>query len=77
MPELQADRFPVQQYVELDASAAAEPGGKPLAWYPLLLAGPDGRVTVPGVAASAAKGLRLIIEAQGDGRVESCELSIK
>ena len=48
---------------------------KPLAWYPLLIAGPDGRVTLPGFAPAAGQAVRLMIDAHGDGRIESCELS--
>jgi hypothetical protein len=77
--ELKADRFPVQQYTALDARSdpTVVDNGKPLAWYPLLIAGGDGRVRVPGIAASAAKGLRLRIEVHGDGRIGTCELSVK
>ncbi len=77
--ELRADRFPVQQYAGLssDGDPPAKNGDKPLAWYPLLVAGPDGRVALPGLSAAAAKAVRLMIEAQDGGRIESCELSIK
>jgi hypothetical protein len=76
--ELKADRFPVQQYTSLSTSNSAthESSDKPVAWYPLLTTGPDGRVAVPAISAAAAKGLRLLIEAHGDGRLESCELPL-
>jgi hypothetical protein len=74
--ELKVDRFPVQQYTTIttNGTPATEQSGKPLAWYPLLTAGSDGRVVLPGVSAAAAKNLRVMVEAEGDGRVESCEL---
>jgi hypothetical protein len=76
---LKADRFAVRQYVRPDS--VAEPTGgdaaKPLAWYPLLIAGPDGRVTLPGLPPAAGQTLRLIIDAHGDGRIGSCELIVK
>jgi hypothetical protein len=75
--ELKADRFPVQKYALPDAAGAAMPesDGRPVAWFPLLVAGSDGRVTLPGVKASAA-GLRLLIEAHGDGRLAWCSLAL-
>ena len=76
---LKADRFAVRQSVRPDS--VAEPTGgdaaKPLAWYPLLIAGPDGRVTLPGLPPAAGQTLRLIIDAHGDGRIGSCELIVK
>ncbi len=66
--KLKSDRFVVRQYTST---------GKPLAWYPLLTAGADGRVTLPGLAPSAGEALRLVIDAHGDGRIESCELLLK
>lgn len=77
--ELKADRFPVQQYAAMDVAGAASPDAadKPLAWFPLLIAGSHGRVALPGVKASAAKGVRLLIEARGEGRMTSCELTLK
>ena len=53
---------------------AGDDPAKPLAWYPLLVAGTDGRVTLGGFSPVAGKTYRLLIDAQGDGRVESCEL---
>lgn len=75
--ELKVDRFPVQHYASPDMARplAADNGGKPLAWYPLLITAPDGRVTVPGITVATGKTLRLMIEAHGNGRIESCELS--
>ena len=76
--ELKSDRFAVRQYVLPGGgrSGDGKASGQPLAWYPLLVAGPDGRVTLPGLAPAAAKTLRLIIDAQSDGRIESCELPV-
>jgi hypothetical protein len=34
-------------------------------------------VALPGIPASAAKRLRLIVEAHGDDRVESCAVTVK
>ena len=77
--DLKSDRFVVRQYTSSDRtrSATGEGGGKPLAWYPLLTAGADGRVTLPGLAPAAGKTRRLIIDACSDGRIESCELLVK
>jgi hypothetical protein len=77
--ELKSDRFVVRQYVPPDVASAAtgEDRAKPLAWFPLLIAGPDGRVTVPGLAPAAGRTLRLVIDAHSDGRLESCEIQIK
>ena len=76
---LKFDRFAVRKYVQPDAAAASAGGdfAKPLAWYPLLIAGPDGRVTIPAVPSAAGQTLRLIIDAHSDGRIESCELSVR
>jgi hypothetical protein len=77
--ELKSDRFVVRQYVSPggDGSGDGRAGGRPLAWYPLLVAGPDGRVTLPGLAPVAGKTLRLLIDAQSNGRLESCELPLR
>ena len=91
--ELKSDRFVVRQYVSAamtPSSAGDDPGtrkieplvpgcpdGKPLAWYPLLTAGADGRVTLPGLAPAAGQAVRLVIDAHSDGRIESCELLLK
>jgi hypothetical protein len=77
--ELKSDRFAVRQYAQSNAAAAplGEDPAKPLAWYPLLIASPDGRVDVPGVAPVTGKTLHLIIDALGDGRIESCDLPLK
>ncbi len=76
---LKSDRFVVRQYVQPEGAAGGtgEDRTKPLAWYPLLTTGADGRVTVPGVAPPGGKTLRLLIDAHGDGRIESCELLVK
>ena len=77
MPKkLKSDRFVVRQYAspETARSIAGGEGGAPLAWYPLVMAGADGRVTLPGFSPVAGQALRLIIDAHGDGRIESCEL---
>ena len=50
---------------------------RPLAWYPLLTADADGRVTLTGLAPPAGKPRRLLIDAWGDGGIESCELTVK
>jgi len=73
---LKPDRFVVRQYPPPDTAGSSEGGEgvKPLAWYPLLIAGPDGRVTVPAVKPAAGRSIRLIIDAQSDGRIESCDL---
>ena len=77
--KLKADRFALRQYVR--AAGKVPPGQdecpQPLAWYPLLVATPEGRVTVPGVVPANGKTLRLILDAQGEGRIESCELTVK
>jgi hypothetical protein len=77
--ELKSDRFVVRQYVQPYAASgpAGEDREQPLAWFPLLVAGLDGRVTVPGVAPAAGQAIRLVIGAHSDGRLESCELEIK
>jgi hypothetical protein len=77
--ELKSDRFAVRQYAAPDTarSGGGEEGGKPLAWYPLLTAGADGRVTLPGLAPATGQAIRLIIDAHSDGRLESCELLLK
>jgi hypothetical protein len=83
--ELKSDRFAVRQYPSPDAVRSGADGedAKPLAWYPLLIAAPDGRVTIPAVAPAAAgtiypwSAARLIIDAHSDGRIESCELPAK
>lgn len=77
--KLKSDRFIVRQYASPDIarSIAGEDGAKPLAWYPLVMAGTDGRVALPGLAPAAGRPVRLFIDAHGDGRIESCELLIK
>ncbi len=76
--ELKSDRFVVRQYAQpvTTSAPAGEDRAKPLAWCPLLIAGPDGRVTVPAVGA-AGQALRLIIDAHDDGRIDSCEILLK
>ena len=76
---LKADRFAMVHYIESDISNTASGGdtGTPLAWYPLLTTGADGRVTLTGLAPPAGKPRRLLIDAWGDGRIESCELAVK
>ena len=78
-PELKADRFALRQYSQPDGVAAAggRDPGKPLAWYPLLMAGPDGRVTIPAVTPAAGQTPWLVIDAHSAGRIESCELRVK
>ena len=56
---------------------SAGESARPLAWYPLLTADADGRATLTGLAPPAGKPLRLLIDAWGDGRIESCELTVK
>jgi hypothetical protein len=77
--ELKSDRFVVRQYPlpGMARSIAGEGGVKPLAWYPLVVAGADGRVALPGLAPAAGKAVRLFIDALSDGRIESCELLVK
>ena len=76
--ELKADRFAVRQYSQPDGVVSAgRDSAKPLAWYPLLIAGPDGRVTIPPVASAAGQTPWLVIDAHCDGRIESCELPMK
>jgi hypothetical protein len=74
--ELKSERFALRQYAWPDtvSTSADDDSLRPLAWYPLLIAGPDGRVTVPAVKMATGKPLRLIIDAHDDGRMESCEL---
>ena len=77
--ELKADRFAVRQYVQPQPAPSAVDDGPvaPLAWYPLLIAGPDGRVTLPGLAPAAGQAVRFLIDAHGDGRIESCDIIVK
>jgi len=77
--ELKSDRFVVRQYTlpDLAGSIAGEECAKPLAWYPLVMAGADGRATLPGLAPAAGQSVRLFIDAHGDDRIESCELRMK
>ncbi len=68
----------MRQYVQPGVAAVSgEDPAKPLAWYPLLIAGPDGRVRVPGLAPAAGQTLRLFIDAHSGGQIESCELLVK
>jgi hypothetical protein len=76
--EVRSARFSVRQYVQTNSAAAV--GGKsprPLAWYPLLITDDDGRVTLPGLVPAAGQVLRLFVDAHCDGRIESCELTVK
>jgi len=77
--KLKSFRFVVRQYAlpDMARSIAGEDGGKPLAWYPLVMAGADGRVTLPGLMPAVGRPLRLFIDAHGDGRIESCVLPMK
>ena len=73
---LKADRFPIAQHGLSEPNAGSTDGerSQPAAWFPLLLADRDGHVTLPGITAAAAKGLRLEVEAHNGGQLESCEL---
>jgi 5-hydroxyisourate hydrolase-like protein (transthyretin family) len=71
---LKSDRFILRQYSV--PQGRQDPAG-PLAWYPLLVAGPDGRVEVPAAATLAGKPLRLILDVHSDGRLDSCDLLMK
>jgi hypothetical protein len=75
---VKAARFPVLHYVQPGPCAASGADGvKPLAWYPLLISDAAGRVTLQGFSPDGGQPVRLFIDAQGDGRIESCELLAK
>jgi len=76
--DLKSDRFAVRQYPLPDVARSSNggDGAKPLAWYPLLIAGADGLVSVPNVSPDAGRAVRLMIDAHSEGRLESCELIV-
>ena len=71
--QLSSDRFVVRQYTpSTPATTADGDPARPLAWLPLLVAGADGRITIPAIAVVGDKALRLVVNMHGGGRVGSC-----